>query len=365
MRVYALIAFVFFCLNAGLLPAPPYASFVIEANSGQVIHKVDAEKKLYPASLTKAMTLFLVFEALRKGKLNLAQYVKVSAKAARQPALRLGLKRGQKIRVKDAVMGLICHSANDAAIVLAEAVAKTEKAFVCQMNAKARLLGMRRTKFRNPTGLFHACNVSTARDMATLGMALLRHFPREYRIFKAREFTYKGRVYPSTNKLLGKVPGVDGLKTGYIRLAGYNLISSARRGHRRLVAVVLGGKTAEWRDDHMEALLERSFRKQSHPPLRMAAMDVAVGHYLPMASKREQALFAASKAGPLRNVLWPYPSYATASSQHRNALLPYVSMVPLQSNNVWWRQKAVDRNMLIFQRRRFMRQALQTYHRVI
>lgn len=238
---------------------PAYSSIVIEAESGQVLSATNENETRYPASLTKMMTLYLVFESLRAGRLTLDQTLPVSSHAASRPPSRLGLKPGQRIRVRDAILALTVKSANDAAVVLAEAVAGTETAFARKMTAKARELGMSRTVFRNASGLPDHGQVSTARDMARLSQALIADFPDRYHFFSARSFSWGGRTYRTHNHLLNDYGGVDGIKTGYIRASGFNVATSAMRGGRRLIAVVMGGKTAASRDRQMAHLLDTAF----------------------------------------------------------------------------------------------------------
>ncbi len=238
-----------------------YASIVIDAETGQVLYEVNADTRNYPASLTKMMTLYMAFEALQKGKLRLNDNLTVSKRAARMPASKLGLRHGQSIKVKDAILALITKSANDAAVVLAEALGGTESKFARRMTAKAKDLGMSRTSFRNASGLYNRRQMSTARDMATLGQALITHFPDYYHYFSTTSFSYNGRRFRNHNALLKKYDGTDGIKTGYIRASGYNLVASAVRDDRRLIGVVFGGKSARSRDKHMVKLLDRGFKR--------------------------------------------------------------------------------------------------------
>ena len=249
----------------GITIAPPlqahprYASIVIDARSGAVIHEFNADHRRQPASLTKMMTLYLIFEALEQQQLRLDQQLRVSAHASRMQATRLGLRRGQMIGVGDAILALITHSANDAAVVLAEALGATETNFARLMTLKARYLGMPNTLFYNASGLPDRRQYSCARDMVTLGLALLNDFPRHYPMFATKHFRYKGRSYRNHNHLLGGYTGSDGIKTGYVRASGFNLVASARRGDRRLVAAVLGGQSARSRDRQMVELLDAGF----------------------------------------------------------------------------------------------------------
>ncbi len=238
-----------------------YASIVIDSRTGNVLFARNADKRLYPASLTKIMTLYMTFDALKNGKFTLDTRLKVSARAAGQAPTKLGLKRGGTIKVRDAMFGLITKSANDAATVLAEAMAPTEAAFARLMTERAKKLGMSRTSFRNASGLPNRRQKSTARDMALLGAAMIHDFPEYYDFMSLQSFNYNGRKYKNHNNLLGKYAGADGIKTGYIRASGFNLVASAKRGDNRLVGVVFGGRNSKSRDLHMTKLLDNGFEK--------------------------------------------------------------------------------------------------------
>lgn len=238
-----------------------YAAIVIDANTGQVLHAANADTRNYPASLTKMMTLYLAFDALEAGRLTLSQRITVSQRAAGMSPSRLGLRSGETISVKNVILALVTKSANDAAVVLAEALGGTEIEFARAMTEKARALGMSRTTFRNASGLHHRAQLSTARDMATLARALLRDHPGYYRYFSTASFTFNGHRYRNHNRLLTRYPGTDGIKTGYLSVAGFNLAASTVRSGRRLIAVVFGGKTATSRDRHMMKLLDRAFAR--------------------------------------------------------------------------------------------------------
>lgn len=240
--------------------AAGHAAVVVDAQTGQALREVNADERNYPASLTKMMTLYLVFEALEDGRLIPEDRLWVSRHAASMVPTRLGLKTGQRIRVEDAILATVTRSANDAAVVLAEALGDTEGQFARIMTGKAQWLGMSHTVFLNASGLPHRGQVSTARDMATLALALLRDFPQYYPYFSTREFAYKGRRYRNHNALLNGYPGADGIKTGYTRASGYNLVASATRDGRRLIAVVLGGKGTRSRDRHTMQLLDQGFQ---------------------------------------------------------------------------------------------------------
>ncbi len=267
-----------------------YASIVIDYDTGRVLHESNADTRNYPASLAKMMTLYLAFEALERGDITLDKKLKVSRRAAGMPAAKLGLKRGETITVKNAILALITKSANDAAVVVAEALGEKETRFARMMTRKAKALGMKRTQFRNASGLPNRRQLSTARDMATLARALIRDFPKYYRLFATKEFVYKGKRYRNHNRLLRKYAGADGIKTGYIRASGFNLAASVSRNGRRLIAVVFGGKTPRSRDRHIAKLLDRGFAKLAStgpdkipaPPPRKPSFALA-GDFMPSA----------------------------------------------------------------------------------
>ena len=237
--------------------SPKHAAIVVDANTGKVLYASSADAARYPASLTKMMTLYMTFEALSRGKIKRSTRIAMSRHAASQPPTKLGVKPGQSITVETAVYALVTKSANDAAAALGEHLGGTEENFARMMTAKARSLGMRSTTFRNASGLPDPAQRTTARDMATLGMALRQHFPNHFTVFSARSFTYGKRRMANHNKLLGRVAGVDGIKTGYTRASGYNLVTSAGAGKKRIVAVVLGGQSGRSRDAEMAGLVNK------------------------------------------------------------------------------------------------------------
>ena len=237
-----------------------YASVVVDAESGLVLAASNADQILHPASLTKIMTMYMTFEALKKGKIKLTQVLPVSAHAASMTPTELGLKAGDKITTEQAMLGLVTKSANDAAVVLAEALAGSELEFGRLMSEKAHALGMTQSYFVNASGLPNPNQVSSARDMALLALALLRDFRNEYRYFSTLQFTYRGHVYFNHNRLLALYKGTDGIKTGFIRDSGYNLVASAQRDGRRVIGVVFGGSSGHARDAHMISLLDGGFR---------------------------------------------------------------------------------------------------------
>jgi D-alanyl-D-alanine carboxypeptidase len=249
-----------------------YAVIVIDAASGRVLESANAELLRHPASLTKVMTLYLTFKALEAGTLHLDQPLSVSRFAAAQSPSKLGLTPERSIRVRDAILGLVTQSANDASVVLAEALGGSEDNFARRMTAQARELGMSRTIYRNASGLPDDEQVTTAKDQALLARAILRHFPNYYRYFKTRSFTYLGRTHDNHNRLMRRYAGMDGIKTGYIRASGFNLMASAVRGDTRLIAVIFGGSSARSRDEEMETILDGVFRRVARGSFPMAAV---------------------------------------------------------------------------------------------
>ena len=235
---------------------PPYADIVIDDKTGEVLHAVDADAPRRPASLTKIMTLYLIFEQLEEGKLKLDTPLPVSAWAAMQNPTKLGLRANQTLKVEDAIKGLVTKSANDAAVVVAEAIGGSEREFAQLMTLKARMLGMTNTTYINASGLPAEEQLTTARDQALLGRAIQHRFPLYYSYFATPSFNYRGTEMRNHNNLLGNVRGVDGIKTGYTELSGYNLVSSVRRDDKHIVAVVLGGTSNAARDTRMRQLIE-------------------------------------------------------------------------------------------------------------
>ncbi|MCK0197579.1 SPOR domain-containing protein [Ancylobacter sp. 6x-1] len=232
-----------------------YADIVVDANTGEVLHAENADALRHPASLTKVMTLYMLFEQLGAGKVRLDSELTVSQRAAAQSPTKLGLRPGTTISVEDAIKGIVTRSANDAAMVIAENLAGDSETFAAMMTRKARSLGMSRTVFRNPNGLPDPQQVTTAHDLAILGRSIQERFPRYYPYFATKTFYYRGAAIGNHNRLLGKVEGVDGIKTGYTNASGFNLLTNVRRDGRHLVAVVLGGATAVSRDQKMTQLV--------------------------------------------------------------------------------------------------------------
>jgi D-alanyl-D-alanine carboxypeptidase len=234
---------------------PPYAAIVVDANTGKVLHADKADRFRHPASLAKIMTLYLLFEQLDAGTLKLDTPLLVSSKAAQQQPSKLGLTLGSTIQVEDAIKALVTRSANDAAVVIAEAIGGDEDNFARLMTRKAQSLGMSRTLYRNASGLPDREQFTTARDQALLGRAIQDHFPSHYRYFATPSFDFRGVSNRNHNQLLGRVEGVDGIKTGYTRDSGFNIVISVRRGSDHVVAVVLGGASSRARDARMRSLI--------------------------------------------------------------------------------------------------------------
>jgi D-alanyl-D-alanine carboxypeptidase len=241
--------------------SPAFSSIIVDANSGATLSANSPDAPRHPASLTKIMTLYLLFERLDAGKIKLDTEMQVSEHASEQAPTKLGLRPGQTIRVEDAIKGLVTRSANDAAVVIAEALGGDEDDFAKLMTRKARALGMTRTVYRNASGLPDDDQITTARDLSILGRAIQDRFPRYYRYFSTAEFNYHGQTIRNHNHLIGSVEGVDGIKTGYTRASGFNLVTSMRRGNRYLVGVVMGGRSGGSRDNIMRNLLAENLEK--------------------------------------------------------------------------------------------------------
>ncbi|UOM36123.1 serine hydrolase [Acuticoccus sp. I52.16.1] len=240
---------------------PKYAGLVVDAISGEDLYAQDADDARYPASLTKIMTLYLVFEELAAGRLTLDSKLTMSAYASARPPSKIGIKPGGTMALRDAIKALVTKSANDVATMVGENIEGSEPAFARRMTKTARRLGMSKTTYTNASGLPDPDNVTTARDQATLGLAIQRDFPQYYGVFQTRVFEYGSRRYGNHNRLLGRVEGVDGIKTGYIHASGFNLVTSVRRDGRQVVGVVMGGRTGASRNQHMTELINRYMPK--------------------------------------------------------------------------------------------------------
>jgi len=244
---------------ASLYSQPKYAAILVNAGTGEVLYSRRADMLRPPASITKVMTLYLAFEAIEAGELKLTDRVTISRHAAAQAPTKLGLPVGSSISVDEAIRVIAIKSANDIAVALAEKIGGSEAAFARMMTRKANQIGMRNTVFANASGLPNPALLTTARDIATMSAALIRHFPQYYGYFSQRQFTVGRQQLTSHNRLLGKSEGVDGIKTGYTVASGFTLTASALRNGRRLIAVVLGGPTSKARDENVAALLDAGF----------------------------------------------------------------------------------------------------------
>lgn len=269
---------------------PLYAYIVLEAESGRVLRSYNADGRTYPASLTKMLTAYLTFEALDKKNFDLETPLTVSERATRQIPTKLWLKKGQVIRAQDALVAMIVKSHNDATVALAEALGGSETHFAYKMNQKARQLGMYHTFFVNSSGVPDVRQTTTARDMALLARALYLHFPHYYAMFGQKTFSYGKASYTNSNKLLGTVQGVDGMKTGYIRLSGFNLAVSAKRQGVRIIAVVMGGKTAAWRNQQMTQLIESTFKMLQGRKEKIPGIPLEDSESLPVSGKQPSFL---------------------------------------------------------------------------
>ena len=278
------------------------AAIVVDMNSGTILHEQAADAPRHPASLTKMMTLYVLFGYLKAGKLTPSSDLTVTAHAASQAPTKLGLKPGATIKVNDAVKALVTQSANDAAATIAENVSGSEEAFAKLMTDTARRIGMRNTLFRNASGLPNDEQITTARDMAILSAHLIHDYPDYYAVFGTQYFTFKGRKYRNHNKLLLNYKGTDGIKTGYTRASGYNLAASVHRGDKHLIAVVLGGKTGSQRDTAMRALLDKNFAAatSTKPTAAQLVASLVTPTALPPVKKPAYALASATPAPAAR-----------------------------------------------------------------
>ena len=292
-----LILAAFALLIAPANAADRYAVFVADMDSGEVLHARSADAPRHPASLTKMMTLYRLFEALEAGDVALDTPLTVSVEAASRPASHLGLRAGEMIKVEDAIRALIVQSANDVAVVVAEHFAESEAAFAADITERAAQLGLTDTIFRNASGLHDRQQRTTARDMARLAYALRRDFPQYAHYFAETRFTWNGQTHRSHNTLVGDMEGVDGLKTGYIRASGFNIAVTVQRSERRLVAIVLGGARPTVRDAHARELIEAAYAT-------LAARDegrlLATLNAPRLNPVREQRIMTAELAGRLR-----------------------------------------------------------------
>lgn len=278
------------CATAFTAAAAPYAAMVIDSRSGKVLHSRNADTRLHPASLTKMMTLYIAFEAVENGELSMDTKVRISKVAAAEPPSKLGLKAGQRIALRYLVRAAAVKSANDAATAIGEAISGSEAAFARRMNRTARALGMTRTTFKNAHGLTESGHMSTARDMTTLGRHVLYDYPEYYNLF-SRKSTHAGvREVANTNRrFLSNYRGADGIKTGYTRAAGFNLVASAERGNERIIATVFGGRSTASRNAKVAELLDLGFRRApSRVALRKPTRPAYAGNVGPASGSDQQ-----------------------------------------------------------------------------
>ena len=273
--------FVIICLAVFAVSAPKnahanakYASIVMDADTGIILHQRHANKQLHPASLTKVMTLLMMFDALEQGKVGLRDRIRISKHAASMVPSKLGLPAGSSIRVEDAIYALVTKSANDVAVAMAEHLAGSETNFAKRMTLRARDIGMSRTTFRNASGLHDKRQITTARDMARMARYVIVAYPTYYRYFSTQNFSYNGKNYHNHNRLMKTYDGMDGMKTGYIAASGFNLIASAVRKDRRIIGVVFGGRSSKTRNAHMKELLDNGFNKVKD--VRVARVQVPI-----------------------------------------------------------------------------------------
>ena len=304
---------------------PIYEAIVLDADTGQVLRELNPDTVTYPASLTKMMTLYLTFEALNRGRLQLDQYLPVSAAAAAHSPSKLGLEPGEQVSVRDLILGIVTKSANDAAVVLAEGLGGgSEPGFAQMMTQKARQLGMTRTSYRNASGLPDPGQLTTARDIARLALALIHDFPREYRYFSVKEFEFEGELVTGHDHMLDTYPGTDGIKTGFTVASGYNLATSAVRGGHRLIGVVLGGESVRIRDSEMTQLLDLGFGDLGREaPVVVAQRPVPAAPVMAAAQPQPQPAVAAP-APPAP----PAPSFAALASASLTAAPPTPPTAP-------------------------------------
>lgn len=297
MSLIVEILAIFVLLFPGRALAEPSrtASLLVEAETGRILFYGNATEKRYPASLTKMMTLYLVFDALEKGEIQMDQLLTVSKKAAGQPRSRMGLKENTTISVENAVFAMISRSANDAAVVIAEGMAGSEAQFADKMTRVARELGMKNTRFKNASGLHNKDQVTTAQDMAILSKALIQHFPKYYKLFSVRGFRYGRRYYGNHNLVARYYKGGDGLKTGYVDASGYHVVGSAKRDGKRLIGVVMGRNSVRERDRHIFKLLDSGFaalknKKETVDTLNETPLFEPMKEQLPGSSEKEYRL---------------------------------------------------------------------------
>lgn len=333
--------------------AAPYSSIVIDATTGRTLHQYRANQQRYPASLAKMMTVYMMLDEIEKGRMKPETKIRVSRNASRQPASKLGLRRGSTIDAQTALHALIVKSANDVATAVAEHIGGSEAKFARRMTGKARQLGLYDTRFTNASGLYHWRQQTTARDMARLASLLLDRFPHFEALWRSREFAYKGQTYTSHNRLLTRLYGAMGMKTGYIRASGYNIATAVQRDGKRVIVVILGGSSPQARDRQASALVERS----------LARASVFAGHdiekkKLARASKwlmkAPEKLVLKSDPNSVGSLDWKIQVGAFVASNHAESQLKRVRRVlGGQLNHAEGHTEQIERNGRKFYRARF------------
>jgi D-alanyl-D-alanine carboxypeptidase len=306
---------------------PPYAAYVVDANTGKTLYAQNENELRHPASITKVMTLFMLFEQLEKGRMNLETDIRISAHAASMAPSKLGLRPGSTIEVEDAIKAVVTKSANDIASAIGESIGGTEDRFAEMMTAKALSLGMSRTHYANASGLPDPDQITTARDLSILGRAIQERFPRYYAYFATPHFAYRGQVMRNHNHLLGKVEGVDGIKTGYTRASGFNLLTSAKQGNRRIVSVVLGGKSARGRDQIMAGLIDRHLGSASNTRLASSIVETPQNERVEVARNEPVERREPVREAPATRVETPKPLAFVAPTAAAAALGPTNSLI--------------------------------------
>ena len=318
--------------HAAFTAGPPFAAVVVDENNGRTLYSVNENELRHPASITKVMTLYLLFEKLESGELTLQSRLDVSQHAANQEPSKLGLSPGDTISVDDAIKAIVTRSANDVAVVIAENLGGTESGFAQQMTRKAHELGMTRTNYADASGLPNPMQLTTAHDLAILARAVQERFPTYFKYFSTHEFEYAGQTIGSHNRLIGRVDGVDGIKTGYTNASGFNLMTSMHKNGRSIVAIVLGGRTAAGRDRIMQDLLAKEYEVASvghrtgsvfaeaaptAPVARPVARPMALAFAEPVAVKGPDVLEAAPVLPPASV---PAPALIAAATPHAKSI---------------------------------------------
>jgi len=305
--------------------APPYSELVVDASTGKTLYAVSPDAQRHPASITKVMTLYLLFEELDAGRLSLGSQIKISSWAQKQAPSKLGLNAGDTISVEDAIKAVVTKSANDIAVAIAENIGGSETNFAELMTKKAKSLGMLRTVYANASGLPNSRQLTTARDLVTLGKAMQQRFPKYYAYFSIRSFEYDGDTIGNHNKLLGRIDGVDGIKTGYTQASGFNLLTSVHQDNRALLAVILGGRSGPSRDRRMAELIDTYLDKASN------GSD---------AGKKRIASETSTKSGQLSQG----DTEADASAAPAKPLAKPAQTAQVHSDQSWWIQVGVAKS---------------------